>query len=42
MEQIAERFAADNGLTFREAQLSVAPFIRKLYERGILAVVGGT
>jgi hypothetical protein len=41
VEQIAERFAADNRLTFREAQLSVAPFIRMLYERGILAVVGG-
>jgi len=41
VEQIAERFAADNKLTFREAQLSVAPFIRMLYERGILAVVGG-
>lgn len=40
VEQIAERFAADNGLTFREAQLSVAPFIRMLYERGVLAVVG--
>lgn len=42
VEQIAERIAADNGLTFREAQLSVAPFIRMLYERGVLAVAGST
>lgn len=42
VEQITERFAKDNKLTFREAQLSVAPFIRTLSERGIIAVVSST
>jgi hypothetical protein len=41
VEAIIEEFAADHKLSFREAQLSVAQFLRQLTQRGLIAVVGG-
>ena len=40
LEGIMERFAAENKLTFREAQVPVVQFIRMLTERGVVAVAG--
>ena len=40
VEKIIEIFAADNKLTFREAQLPVTRFLRQLTQRGIIAIVG--
>ena len=40
IEAIIERFAADHKLSFREAQLSVTPFLKQLAERGLVAIVG--
>ncbi|HDZ20057.1 MAG TPA: PqqD family protein [Phycisphaerae bacterium] len=41
IENIIEIFAANHKLTFREAQLPVTQYLRKLTQRGILAIVGG-
>lgn len=40
IERIIEKFAADNKLSFREAQLSVTKFLQQLTQRGVVAVVG--
>ena len=40
VEAIIEQFAIDNKLTFRESQLSVMEFLRKLSERGVLVIAG--
>ena len=41
VEEMIEKFARDNKLTFREAQLPVTQFLRQLTQRGIVAIVGG-
>lgn len=40
VEKMIEKFAADHKLSFREAQLSVTDFLKKLLQRGIVAIVG--
>jgi len=40
VETIVEKFAASNKLSFREAQLSVAQFLRQLTQRGLVVIVG--
>jgi hypothetical protein len=40
VEEVIERFAADNKLSFREAQLAVTQFLKELLRRGIIAFVG--
>lgn len=40
VEHIIERFAEDEKLSFREAQLPVTQFLQKLAERGMMAIVG--
>jgi hypothetical protein len=40
VEAIIEEFATDHRLSFREAQLSVAPFLRQLTQRGLVVIVG--
>lgn len=40
VEKIIEIFAANNKLTFREAQLPVTLFLRQLTQRGIVVIVG--
>ena len=40
VEKVIEIFAANNKLTFREAQLPVTLFLRQLTQRGIIAIVG--
>lgn len=37
---IVSRFAAENKLTFREAQVAVVQFLRQLTERGVIVVAG--
>ncbi len=40
VEDIIETFAAQNRLTFREAQVSVLGFLGSLTQRGIIVIVG--
>lgn len=40
VETIIEEFAAANKLSFREAQLSIADFLKQLTHRGLVAIVG--
>ena len=40
VEAMIEKFADDHKLSFREAQLSVSDFLKKLLQRGIIAIVG--
>ena len=40
VETIIENFAADNKLSFREAQLPVTQFLQQLTQRGLVAIVG--
>jgi len=40
VETIIEKFAAENKLSFREAQLSVTQFLRQLTQRGLVVIVG--
>lgn len=39
VEQIIGRFAEGNGLSFREAQVSVVQFLKMLTQRGVIAIV---
>jgi len=39
VEGIIEQFAADNKLSYREAQLPVTQFMRMLLQRGLVAAV---
>lgn len=41
IEQIVGQFAQNNGLTLREAQVSVLQFLRMLTQRGVIAIVMG-
>jgi hypothetical protein len=40
VEDVIERFASDNKLSFRESQLAVTQFLKELLRRGIVALVG--
>ena len=40
VEGVIEKFAMDNKLTFREAQLPVMEFLKNLSERGVLVIAG--
>lgn len=40
VEAVVEKFAADNKLSFREAQLAVMEFLKQLSQRGLIAIVG--
>jgi len=40
VENIIEKLAAANKLSFREAQLSVTQFLQQMTERGLVAIVG--
>lgn len=40
VEAIIEELAAENRLSFREAQLPVTQFLKQLTQRGLVAVVG--
>jgi hypothetical protein len=40
VEEVIERFAEENKLSFRESQLSVSAFLQMLVERGIVVIVG--
>jgi len=40
VEGIIEEFAAENKLSFREAQLPVTQFLQQLTQRGLIATVG--
>jgi hypothetical protein len=40
VEAVIEGFAARHKLSFREAQLPVTQFLRRLTERGLVAIVG--